>query len=105
MSKSVVKKEIHPEIYDVIGAPVVTEKSQAGIEQNKYTFKVSPFADKLKVKKAVEVIFGVSVASVNIVVVKGKKKLFRGKPGKRKDVKKAIVTLAAGQQIDIASKI
>lgn len=103
--KSVKKKEIAPETYDVIEFPIVTEKSQAGSENNKVTFRVSPFADKTKVKLAVEKVFGVTVKKVNIVVVKGKTKIFRGKPGKRKDVKKAIVTLSEGQTIDIASKV
>jgi len=106
MSKKSVKKvEISPEIYDVIESPLVTEKSQAGTENNKVTFRVSPFADKVKVKKAVESIFGVTVNKVNIIVVKGKTKLFRGRPGKRNDVKKAIVTLAKGQVIDVASAV
>ncbi len=103
--KAVNKKEIAPEIYDVIESPLVTEKSQLAGEQNKVTFRVSPFANKEKVKQAVESVFGVSVVKVNIVVTKGKSKVFRGRPGKRKDVKKAIVTLAAGQSIDIASAV
>jgi len=106
MSKSNDKKKVtEPGIYDVIQSPIVTEKSQAGSVNDKYTFRVSPQADKSKVKKAVETVFSVSVKKVNIVVIKGKTKLFRGKPGKRSDVKKAIVTLAQGQSIDIASKI
>jgi len=105
MSKATKKKEIAPELYDVIESPLVTEKSQSGVEQNKVTFKVAPSANKIKVKLAIESIFGVSVVKVNVVVLKGKTKLFRGKPGKRKDVKKAIVTLAKGQTIDIASAI
>ena len=105
MSKATKKKEIAPELYDVIESPLVTEKSQSGVEQNKVTFKVAPSANKSKVKLAIESIFGVSVVKVNVVVLKGKTKLFRGKPGKRKDVKKAIVTLAKGQTIDIASAI
>ena len=97
------KKQISPEIYDVIESPVVTEKSQAGTEQNKVTFRISPYANKADVKLAVESVFGVSVTKVNVVVVKGKTKVFRGKPGKRKDVKKAIVTLKEGDRIDIAT--
>jgi large subunit ribosomal protein L23 len=106
MSKKPVNKaEIVPEVYDIIQSPLVTEKSQAGSENSKVTFRVSPFSDKVKVKKAVELIFGVNVKKVNIIVVKGKVKLFRGRPGKRNDVKKAIVTLAKGQVIDVASAV
>ncbi len=105
MSKVAKKKELTPEIYDVIESPLVTEKSQVASEQNKFTFTVSPFATKGKVKQAIESVFGVTVKKVNIVVTKGKTKVFRGKAGKRKDVKKAIVTLNAGQSIDLASKI
>ena len=105
MSKLVNKKEVSADNYDVIQAPLVTEKSQAGVEQNKVTFRVAPSANKGAVKKAVEAIFGVSVVKVNIVVTKGKKKVFRGRPGKRSDVKKAVVTLAEGQAIDIASAV
>lgn len=105
MSKIAKKRDVAPEHYDVIQAPLVTEKSQASTEQNKVTFRVSPCATKTKVKQAVEAIFGVSVLKVNVVVLKGKTKLFRGKEGKRGDVKKAIVTLAEGQAIDIASAV
>lgn len=105
MSKAVKKIEVAPEHYDVIQAPLVTEKSQSATEQNKVTFRISPSATKTKVKQAVEAIFGVSVVKVNVVVTKGKTKLFRGKEGKRNDVKKAIVTLAEGQAIDIASAV
>ncbi len=109
MSKFVNKKElnskVYPEIYDVIKSPIITEKSQEGVKDNKVTFKVAPDANKNNVKKAIEAIFGVSVVKVNIVVLKGKTKLFRGRTGKRNDVKKAIITIAEGQSIDVASKI
>ena len=105
MSKAAKKKAVSPELYDVIENPVVTEKSQIGVEQNKFTFNIAPSATKTKVKKAVEAIFGVSVTKVNVIVVKGKTKVFRGTSGRRKDVKKAIVTLAEGQTIDTASKV
>ncbi len=101
-AKKTEKKELSPVLYDVIQSPVITEKSHKGSESNKYTFKVSSCADKGKVKQAVENLFGVTVTKVNIVVTKGKVKLFRGFVGKRKDVKKAIVTIATGQSIDIA---
>lgn len=103
--KAVKKKELTPELYDVIESPLVTEKSQVASEQNKVTFRVSPCATKTKVKQAVEGVFGVTVKKVNIVVTKGKTKVFRGKTGTRSDVKKAIVTLNEGQSIDFTGKI
>lgn len=105
MSKATKKKELSPALYDVVQSPIVTEKSQSGVEHNKFTFKVSPCATKDKIKQAIEGIFDVSVKKVNIVVVKGKNKVFRGTAGRRKDVKKAVVTLAEGQTIDIAAKV
>jgi large subunit ribosomal protein L23 len=90
-------------LYDVIQRPVVTEKSTRAVEQNKVTFKISPTATKNDVKKAVEAIFNVSVVKVNTINTEGKLKRFRGKPGQRNDVRKAVVTLAAGQTIDFAA--
>jgi large subunit ribosomal protein L23 len=107
MSKSKVatKKTITPCMYDVIESPVITEKSQMGLEQNKASFYVAPCATKGKIKKAVEALFGVDVKKVNIINEKGKQRRFRGRLGKLKDQKKAIVTVAAGQQIDITSTL
>lgn len=90
-------------LYDVIRYPIVTEKSQVGSYNNKFTFVVSAFADKPSVRKAVEELFKVSVDFVNIINVKGKVKKFRGTKGKRKSIKKAIVTLKAGSSIDFSS--
>jgi large subunit ribosomal protein L23 len=90
-------------LYDVIVSPVVTEKSTRATEQNKVTFKISPTATKVDVKKAVEAIFKVTVTKVNTINVEGKMKKFRGRDGQRSDVRKAIVTLAAGQSIDFAA--
>ena len=90
-------------LYDVIVKPVVTEKSAAAAEQNKVTFKISPTATKKDVKAAVESIFKVSVLKVNTINTEGKTKKFRGKDGQRSDVRKAVVTLAAGQTIDFAA--
>lgn len=90
-------------LYDVIVKPVVTEKSSQAAEQNKVTFKISPTATKQDVKAAVESIFKVSVLKVNTINVEGKVKKFRGRPGQRSDFRKAIVTLAAGQTIDVAA--
>lgn len=91
--------------YDVIECPVITEKATAASEQNKVTFRIRVDANKEQVKEAVEALFAVNVLSVNTINVQGKKKVFRGVLGKRKDFKKAIVTLANGQSIDLASGI
>lgn len=92
-------------MYDVILAPVVTEKSTRVSEHNQIVFKVSMDATKPEIKKAVEGLFGVKVTAVNTLVQKGKMKRFRGRVGFRSDVKKAIVTLAEGQSIDVTTGI
>lgn len=92
-------------LYDVIVRPVVTEKSTSAAEQNKVTFKISPTATKRDVKAAVEAIFNVSVVKVNTINVEGKVKKFRGREGQRSDSRKAIVTLAPGQSIDLAAGV
>jgi len=100
------KKSIHPEsakIFDVIIAPVVTEKSTLGTQNRRYTFRINRTSTKFDVKTAVEKIFKVTVEGVNILNVKGKTKNFRGRPGKRSDYKKAIVKLAEGQTLDIGA--
>jgi large subunit ribosomal protein L23 len=89
--------------YDTIIAPVITEKSTVLSDQNKVVFKVPLTATKDEVKAAVETLFKVKVLSVNTIRVKGKTKVFRGVPGRRSDVKKAIVTLAAGHSIDVTT--
>ncbi len=89
--------------YDVILAPVVTEKSTNASENNQVVFDVSIRATKPEIKAAVERLFSVKVKAVNVNIRKGKVKKFRGITGRRKDVKKAVVTLAEGQVIDIAS--
>jgi large subunit ribosomal protein L23 len=89
--------------YDVLRFPVITEKSTRLSEQNKIVFKVSLDASKAEVKRAVEALLGVKVEKVNTLVVGGKNKVFRGRPGKRSDQKKAIVTLAPGQVADLAA--
>lgn len=90
-------------LYDVIERPVVTEKTTVMSEQNKIVFKVNANADKAQIKAAVEQIFGVKVVKVNTINIEGKTKRFRGKPGKRSDLRKAVVTLAAGESVDIAA--
>ena len=89
--------------YDVILAPVITEKSTKLTETNQVVFRVALDATKPAIAKAVEDLFRVKVTAVNTVRVKGKHKAFRGKPFKRSDYKKAIVTLQEGQQIDITT--
>jgi large subunit ribosomal protein L23 len=96
---------IDPKHYDVILSPVITEKATLQSEQNKVVFKVAGTATKPQIKAAVEKLFEVKVKAVNTLVRKGKKKLFRGRPGQQSDVKKAIVTLEAGQTIDVTTGI
>lgn len=91
--------------YDVLLAPVITEKATRISEQNKVVFRIRPETTKADVKSAVEALFGVKVKSVNTVLTKGKTKRFRGFVGVRQDSKKAIVTLEAGQSIDIAAGV
>jgi large subunit ribosomal protein L23 len=89
--------------YDVIRAPVITEKSTLLSEQNKVVFKVAIDATKPEIKDAVEALFKVKVEAVNTLRVKGKTKRFRGIAGRRADMKKAVVTLAEGQAIDVTT--
>jgi large subunit ribosomal protein L23 len=91
--------------YDVIVAPHITEKSTLLSEHNAVVFKVAGSASKPQIKAAVEALFNVSVTGVNTMNVKGKTKRWRGRPYTRSDVKKAVVTLADGQSIDITSGI
>jgi large subunit ribosomal protein L23 len=89
--------------YDVIVSPVITEKSTLLSEANQVVFKVAPKATKPEIKAAVEALFGVKVTGVNTLVRKGKVKRFKGTKGRQSDVKKAIVTLAEGQSIDVST--
>jgi large subunit ribosomal protein L23 len=89
--------------YGRITAPVITEKSTILSELNKVVFRVPLDATKPQIKEAVEALFRVNVVSVNTIVTKGKTKFFRGRPGKRSDIKKAIVTLKQGQSIDVTT--
>ena len=91
--------------YDVVVAPHITEKSTLLSENNAVVFKVANNATKPEIKAAVEALFGVTVKAVNTLVQKGKTKRWKGKPYKRSDVKKAIVTLAEGQSIDVTTGI
>ena len=89
--------------YDAILSPAITEKATLLSEQNKVVFRVAKDATKDEIAAAVEALFKVNVTKVNTLVVKGKTKRFRGRPGRRSDVKKAVVTLAEGQSIDITT--
>ncbi|TPJ74465.1 50S ribosomal protein L23 [Mesorhizobium sp. B2-6-2] len=89
--------------YDVIVSPAITEKSTMASEQNQVVFNVARKASKPEIKAAVEALFGVKVTAVNTLVRKGKIKRFRGTVGRQGDVKKAVVTLAEGQSIDVAT--
>jgi large subunit ribosomal protein L23 len=100
------KQEVDVRHYDVIVAPHITEKSTLLSENNAVVFKVANDATKPQIKDAVEAIFDRKVKSVNTIVQKGKTKRWKGKPYKRTDVKKAIVTLVEGQDpIDVTSGI
>jgi large subunit ribosomal protein L23 len=89
--------------YDVVRSPIITEKATILSELNKVVFQVADDASKDEIAAAVEVLFKVKVVKVNTMNVKGKTKRFRGRPGRRSDIKKAIVTLAEGQSIDITT--
>lgn len=91
--------------FDVVVAPVITEKSTLLSENNAVVFKVANDASKPEIKAAVEALFDVKVVSVNTLVAKGKTKKWKGKPYTRSDVKKAIVRLAEGQSIDVTTGI
>ena len=90
---------------DVILFPVITEKATLGSENNQVTFRVPINANKFAIRAAVEELFNVKVKAVNTLRQQGKRKRFRGVPGKRPDYKKAIVTLEDGQSIDVATGI
>ena len=91
--------------YDIVLAPHITEKTTLLAEQNAVVFKVAGTASKPEIKAAVEALFNVKVMGVNTIVAKGKSKRWKGKPYQRSDSKKAIVTLAEGNSIDITSGI
>ena len=100
------KQEVDARHYDVILSPHITEKSTLLSENNAVVFKVADSATKPQIKAAIEALFDRKVKSVNTIVQKGKSKRWKGKPYKRSDVKKAVVTLAEGQEpIDVTSGI
>ena len=91
------------EHYDVIRKPIITEKSTMASEHGAVVFEVAPDANKPQIKEAIEALFGVKVKAVNTTITKGKTKRFRGQLGKRRDVKKAYVTLEEGNTIDVST--
>ena len=91
--------------YDIVLAPHITEKSTMLSEANAVVFKVAPSATKPEIKAAIEALFNVKVTNVNTIVTKGKTKRWKGAPYRRSDVKKAIVTLAEGESIDVTGGI
>ena len=92
-----------PKHYDVIRQPIITEKATMASENNAVVFEVAIDANKPQIKQAVEELFGVKVKAVNTTITKGKTKRFRGQMGRRKDVKKAYVTLEEGNTIDVST--
>lgn len=99
------KQTVDARHYDVIIAPHITEKSTLASEANAVVFKVAGNATKPQIKEAIEAIYDKKVVAVNTLIQKGKTKRWKGKPYTRSDVKKAIVTLAEGEMIDITSGI
>ena len=91
------------ELYDVIRQPIITEKATMASEANAVVFEVAIDANKPQIKEAVESLFNVKVKAVNTSITKGKVKRFKGQLGKRKDVKKAYVTLEEGNTIDVST--
>jgi large subunit ribosomal protein L23 len=105
MAKKPTKAGIDIAHYDVVLAPHITEKTTLLSEQNAVVFKVAGGATKPQIKAAVEALFKVNVTGVNTIVQKGKTKRWKGRPYTRSDMKKAIVTLAEGQSIDVTTGI
>lgn len=91
------------EQYDVIVRPIITEKATMASEHGAVVFEVAMSATKPQIKEAVEAVFGVKVTAVNTTVRKGKTKRFRGRPGQQRAMKKAYVTLAEGNTIDVST--
>ena len=105
MARKPTKAAVDVHHYDVVLSPHITEKSTLLSEQNAVVFKVARTASKPQIKAAVEALFGVTVTGVNTMITKGKSKRWKGKPYTRSDVKKAVVTLAEGQSIDVTEGV
>jgi len=99
------KAQVDIRHYDVVLAPHITEKATMASEQNAVVFRVANYATKPQIKAAVEALFNVKVTGVNTIVQKGKTKRWKGEAYRRSDFKKAIVTLADGQSIDVTTGI
>ncbi len=99
------ENKLTPEMTDVLVRPIITEKSMKIGENSQAVFEVRKEATKTQIKAAVEAVFGVEVKAVNTLTLKGKVKIFRGQKGVRSDVKKAIITLAKGQTIDVTAGV
>lgn len=91
--------------FDIVLSPLVTEKTTRMSEHSQVAFRVPLDATKPQIKAAVEKLFKVKVKAVNTVRVKGKIKMVRGRPGRRSDYKKALVTLGEGQRIDVTTGV
>jgi large subunit ribosomal protein L23 len=94
---------VKPEHYDLVRRPVITEKATMASEGGAVVFEVAMDATKPEIKQAIESLFNVKVKAVNTTITKGKVKKFRGRPGRRRDVKKAYVTLVEGNTIDVTT--
>jgi large subunit ribosomal protein L23 len=94
---------VKAEYYDVIRKPIITEKATTASEAGAVVFEVAIDSNKPQIKEAVEALFGVKVKAVNTTITKGKTKRFRGMMGRRRDVKKAYVTLEDGNTIDVST--
>ncbi len=103
--KATAEVQLQPKHYQIVLSPVITEKATNNSGFNQVTFRVLGSATKPVIKTAVEKLFNVKVEAVNTLVRKGKTKRFRGRPGRRSDVKLAIVTLAEGSKIDVSTGV
>ena len=97
------KDKSETEFYDIIRRPIITEKASMASEHGIVAFEVAIKSTKKQIKSAIENLFNVKVQAINTLIVKGKVKRFRGKLGKRRDFKKAYVTLADGNTIDVST--
>ena len=97
------KKVQNLALLDILRYPIVTEKSTNLSQHNQVVFCVAKSATKKDIKAAVESVFGVSVKAVNTLIRKGKRKIFKGRRGVQEDIKKAMITLAEGQQLDLGT--
>ncbi len=106
MIKAVNKTQVSDErVFEIIRSPLITEKATAVSQYNQYVFEVASNATKPEIKQAVEKLFKVTVLGVNTVLTKGKTKRFRGRVGRRQDLKKAIVSVKQGQTIDVSAGV